>query len=356
MPKQVFVGCTFPDNLADKAKEAGLFPEIPRDVDFDVFYADGHPRCYTSGVLYPCFTAHYLQLPIPDTFLNFAPGYRRRAAVAARKWLEKELGVVEKSSRHTKSMTLMGEISGQVETIEFPLDLLQDANGVVCACLPFPDIRENEVDWEDGGLPNYAEVQARFLLWCMGEAEVSPRPACVRIVRITGNTPGDVTIRTIWPDAKRDEQIARQVFRAVQDIRSDDLVASPKMLKRQTWFEAKEEALEDAFAIENEAFSALVERYMAVKSERLELKRKSDGLKERMDALAIEIATLLPKDALSGSVTDADGKIYTVTNKKARATTPSISADLIRQFHPELGSQVITYNLTERGRVDIGTF
>ena len=370
-------GPVLPDSISDKINQSHLFPDVTNEKleDWylaDSFYADGHPTEKMPDVIYPAFAPYYLQQYIPSTYLELSRSYCRTAAVSAVRWLEKILPAAMADLTHFNGEVFEEYVGTEKNTFIFPnltisyfpnpTATVYDLIKKTAAVLPFPDTRENDDDWEGATVPSYVESQARLLLWCWKKTEELGRheeiPTTCYVVRITGNTPGDVQVRTIHSDPVKENALVERMIRNIARAKKqgNDLSQQPCIREQLKWYEAKEQNIESAYHIENEEFYDLVRQHMLLVSHRKTCEAEAKAISQKMDSIAVSLAAYTSTDAKQGTVTGKDiygwNKVYTVTHKRRNTQQPTISAALIRQFYPEHIDCITTSDI-KRGRIKI---
>lgn len=359
-------GEAIPDRIRDKLDGTDLFPELSEyqqvaDSEKDCFTADGTPVHYDPNYLYPVYAAWYMGTPIPSSYLDVNQGYRKTAALAAIEWIAKLLPEATGfSARHHNGQKMTAEVNGQLTTFCWPdthVELSGSYGSIEIPVIPFPDSRDNEDDWSDGCTPTYAELQARMTLWLCNEAYAKGlRPTCaemVYLVRITGNTASDVTVRAIKADPKRDKQMVSRIVRAAEKARAagTDPVLNLKRHEQLCWLDKKNEERAEAYVIDSAEFHELLGKYMEVRSNMKAKEMEKKAISDEMDSIAIHLASQTSSDALKGVLEDK-GIHYSVTHTKKNSRSATISANLVRQFYPEHIDLVRT-NTIPRGRIEI---
>lgn len=370
-------GSVLPDSISDKLNQSQLFPDMTDEKleDWylaDSFYADGHPTEKITDVIYPTYAPYYLQQNIPSTYLELSRSYCRTAAVSAVRWLEKILPAAKADLTHFDGEVFEEYVGAGKYTFSFPrltISYFPNPNATVynltkktAAVLPFPDTRENDEDWEGATVPSYVESQARLLLWCWKKTEELGRhgkvPSTCYIVRITGNTPGDIQVRTIHSDTVKENALVDRMIRNIARAKKQgkDLSKNPCVREQLKWYEAKKQNVESAYHVENEEFYDLIRQHMLLVSHRKTCEAEAKAIVQQMESIAVALAACTSTDAIQGSVTGKDiygwNMVYTVTHKRRRTQPPTISAALIRQFYPE-HIDCITTSEIPRGRVKI---
>lgn len=358
---------TIPDPLRRKLMaDSAMFPELSDvvlhgDTIPDAFHPDGAPAHYDKDLYYPCYLARYLGTTMPSDLLNLTDGYRHSAARSAIRWIRAVLpGVVSQMPTHINGERVSVRHEGEIYTFLMPditVTYIENQRPVTCPILPFPDARENSEAWEDGCLPSYAEEQALLTLWlCRASYENGCRDACPEkafVVRIIGNTPSDIQIRTVSAGKARMESLIRRLFKTLANSRALNQAAvnNVDVQESMSWLEKKLEKQNQAYLFCDEAHRQELRKYMAVRSERKALDAKAQEIKNEMDEIALHLASMIP-DAAAGTVTD-NAKIYTVKHSPKAKKQATISADLLMQFFPEIAAEVVSYSSTEKGRVSV---
>lgn len=321
----------------------------------DEFYLDGSPKDIQPGHIYPVYAAWYLGYPVPATYLDVTQKYRETASEAAVQWLMKVLpyeNIIYNMSHvdgiHVRELPVSIPAGSPEYTWSFPDTALvyTDASGgpikrIPLPVLPWPDSRENDDDWEGCTTPAYAEVEARLLLWCWHRAYdlglfANDPPERICIVRITGNTPGDLTIRTIRADEKKDQAIAARIYRAYDKavVNGIDPLANLNRRQQLTWLEKRQEDEASAYRIEDPDFQDLLRQYMETTSLRKTLEEQKKAIESEMESIAVSLASLIQPGTLTGTLSDGDTS-YTVSHSPKRTSPASVSADLVQQYYPE---------------------
>lgn len=382
-PFTYYHGITFPDSLAKKIEKLttdGYLTFASRTMNHngyhaDRFHADGTPAVFDPNSIFPCYTAHYLGVPIPESLLSVPEGYCTHASVAAYKWLQKITMSGKANLSHFDGESFNAQVNGMDAHFTFPTTVLRclQANPTATgttptyrekqyAVIPFPDVSDNNEDWHNGSIPYYAEVQAHLLLWCWWySTDVLKRhtecPVDCYIVRITGNTPDDITVRVVHSDPPKQEALVSRIVKRIKD-KTNPAEDNMRIRKQGTWLERKQTEEANAYHVDDPNTYKLVRDYMAAKTTRMTLKAQSDALKEQMDALAVKLACLTAADSRAGTVVDVTptgmGKVmYKVTHTpKMFRPSHTVPADLVQQFFPEY-SDCITVIEKPRGSVTI---
>lgn len=352
---------------ADKIKH--LFPKLRDDADEDyylrdAFWPDMTPVNPQPDLLYPYYANGYLHANVPSTYLDIMPEYRKTAALAAIDWIKKLLPAIE-VPKHFDGQILTANINGEVYRFCYPCmdityikkDLAGNSQVINAIVVPIPDVTDNDDDWVDSIIPSHVLPMVKMMLWCYHESarqmQRTVLPAEAYVVRICGNTPGDITIRTVLHDRNSEEQWMRRICSSYSKSCG---FAAPETnyirREQQSWFEKKNAELDDAYYIDDPAFYQMLCAYMDIRQVRKENENKSDILKNEMDAIAIKLASMTKQDSAGGKVV-ANGNTYSVVHTKRRSPKAKISAVLVRQFYPELQEDCIATNITPRGRVTI---
>lgn len=369
---EAIFGQPLPGALTGKLESSGLFPRIPKDLltedaIWNAFYADGTPTVPDDAIVYPCYANRYLSRYIPDTVQKVAPGYSRAAAVAALGWVEKLTGIGQPQFPHILGKRFSATINGVELNFLFPLQMVlsKDASGntAYVPILAIADSASNNAQWENGSIPDYVESQARFLLWCYRQAAIlSVKCDASRaiIARITGNSPDDVSIRTVLADPQKEDRLIALAAKEIQRARNNGkALPEMKYTSQDTWRQMYDKSLEDAYQRNDETFYDLVRQYMETRSKRKAAEREANAIKEEMDAIAVALAEKIPDNAGNGVVktnTTFGTKSYTgeykVSHVKTRFREPTVSASLVRQLYPNL-TDCIEVSTTPRGAISV---
>lgn len=367
MKKMEFTfGVSLPD-CADKITH--FFPALPdyAEENFflrDAFHSDMYPVNPQPEMLYPCYANGYLHGNVPSSFLDIMPEYRRTASLAAIDWLKKLLPA-ETVPRHFDGQLLTAEVDGKEYTFCYPCmditytqrDLAGNPHVVNAIVIPVPDVSDNDEDWEGTIVPSHILPMVKMTLWCCCESARQHQrirlPEEAFVVRICGNTPGDILIRSVSHDTASEAEFVRRICRGYSKSVCVTEPAKNYVRKEQrNWKEKREAELEDAYYTDDPAFYRLVSEYMDTRQTRKEAEAKSKEMKAEMDAIAIRLAAMTKPDSAKGEVI-ANGNVYKVTHTKRRAYPPKISAELVRQFYPSIQGDVITTKIIPRGRIEV---
>lgn len=362
--------------IADKLNGTGLFPEVS-PIRFmkvfrkDGFHADGTPKQREGNMLYPIYAAAYLGYPIPSAYLDVQELYRKNASKAALQWLEKLLPYQDVHcdlSRFDGEVVSLADLPSNHKDIFacFPVTYISycdQYNGVTgqyqYPVIVWPDSRENDGDWEDGVLPYYAEIQARMTLWCWRQSRRLLHcnfnlSETAYIVRITGNTPGDLMVRCIQGDEAAEtrlmERIVKAYCKAVADGR--DPLSNLQRKTSLNWLEERQLNDEDAYRIEDADFYEILRQYMEVRSHRKTLEAELEEIENEMDAISLEVAHAIEPSKTTGEVNGDSEYQYKVSHSKRSVRPASVSASLLRQFFPQYTS-AIRSTVSEKGRVTV---
>lgn len=372
-------GITLPRKISKKLDNNFLYRTTTKEMlenwyCKDAFQSDGQPVQYNPDTLYPIYAPRYLRQMIPSTLLEVAPLFKHTAAIAAIQWLSKLLYLSDVDIHHFDGETFTGNVDGESFNFCFPLTTISySANTLVptaaanpqllrqtAAIIPFPDSRENDSDWQGSVIPSYAESQARFLLWCWRQSceELGRRteaPQHCFIVRITGNTPSDVMIRTVLSDPQKEDMLMKRLCKSVARAKTagTDLAATPTVREQATWYEQKQQNEEEAYKTDSKDLYDLITDYMTLVTIRKTKKAEAKRIKEQEECIAISLAALTSKDARTGTVDDPLAKLtYTVSHSQKNYRCATISAALVREFFPEHIDCIVT-NEYPRGRITI---
>ncbi len=354
-------------NTPNAKKLEGLFSKTATSYDKDfyrrsAFNEAGIPVSRDPATIYPCYAAHYLGA-IPSTRLALMPGYVETAAKAAMAWLRKMFpGAITPHEIYGESITV--NLGGRDYRFCYPhIEIsYKNENGdmVTAAVIAVPDIRDNDADWEGGIVPSYIHCCVMAQLWCNEQSAFIGRratyPETAYVVRITGNTPGDLTIRTVKYDmAAADKLMVRltAMYNRAMDAGKDP-VQSPNVVSHQDWRERLREKEEFAFTSEDAVLYDLCAEYVSTRFQRKELEAQVESIKEQMDSLAVQLASMTDADADVGKVAAMDGCIYEVRHTKKRTTGATVNVDLLQQFYPQYADMAISTRTYPKGRVEIG--
>ncbi len=92
---------------------------------------------------------------------------------------------------------------------------------------------------------------------------------------------------------------------------------------------------------------------MSARSERKTIEEKIANIENAMDCIAISLASEIEDNSQSGSVVSGN-TTYTVCHRKTRRKqTSTISADLLKQFCPNLYDDATLVSIYEKGRITV---
>lgn len=357
------------ENKLNKLTDNGLFykeerhtltidPTIP-----DGFYPDSKPTLEMPNFLYPCFAPYYLRVPFPSSLINVPEGYSRTASIAALEWLEKTLTNARMNLKHFDAEMFTALVDGQEFKFSFPNTVINYLDGDpqqgtafqerYATAIAIADVSDNNADWDDGTIPYYVECQARFLLWCWdytgGDLDTCPTECF--IVRITGNTPGDTTVRVVHSDPQKDSTVVKRICKRMAG--NDPAAVMATVREQGTWFERKEKEREDAYVIDDPDTYNLVRSYMEAKTSRKTLEAESKKIKAQMDTIALRLSRFIQDGHRFGLAKDTVGmREYTVSHTQKRTEAPNVNPPLIRQYFPEHADLIRVYEVP-RGSVSI---
>lgn len=346
-----------------------LFGELPEAMDTgfmekDVFYPDGTPIHYRQDIVYPCYTGWYLKTPISSPHLAVTQGYSRSASVAAIMWMRALLpNVVSPMPKHFNGETITLTVDNENLTFCVPdTSVTVQHPGTdrteTFPIIPIADVMDNKDEWEDGSIPLHIEQQALLTLWLhqisyeLNHRSSSPQLAYV--VRITGNTAGDIDIRTIKANPRKLNIMLARLSKAFSKARTagTDPLANLQMIEKKNWLVARQDEQDGAYQLNDDDFRDTLSAYMCLRSDRKAKEAELERVSEEAEAVAIELASYLSIDAASGYIVKGDRQ-YTVNHvRRADKNVPTISASLVNQFYPEL-NDVIHTSITPRGKVVI---
>lgn len=329
------------DELMDLDKILGVRPRLDTVDGFqrETFYPDGTPVNHNALTVYPYFAPRYLGTPMPDANVRLEEGYSRTAAKSAVSWVCGLLGgmIWEKDLLHGIRMDV--HWNGSTVPVMFPLCGAELPDGEII--FPVADTWRNDGDWGQGAVPAYIEQQVRFLLWCYRQAGL-PVPTQVYVARIIGNLPTDMSVCTLFPDAKKEDRIASRVLNAVTKTMAagKSLLSNTNIIPETPWEEAKAAALAECYQTDDPQLFELVQKYMAARSVRKELEAEDKRLKKQTDAIAINLAAQIDGANSRGEL--ILGKTaYRVSHATSRKSDARITPGLIYQYAPQLAATAL---------------
>lgn len=357
-------GVPLADTIVDKLEACDLMRSITPHAKMDgfekdAFSLDGYPVAVQPYTVYPALLYRAIGIPISESVLNMQEGFRRTASEAAVKWLEKVTGSGPVHWEHN-GLTFLYEWNGEELEFCFPDTSIQAADSSgnhLYAVLPFPDVKDNDSDWEKGMIPQYAELQAQLMLWCSkAYAEINPDYQAAEkalLCRVKGILPVDYTIRTVTYNEKKAHQILDRIARAYANcqITGNTLLDNLRTIPATDWREEKQLDLDNAYRIDSEELYNLLGSYMRIRSTRKKLEAQAEEIKNQMAAICFTLASRIGQGFSRGEAENS-GTVYSVVHTPRRKTAQRIPADLVRQLAPEYSS-VISVNSTPRGRIEI---
>lgn len=352
---------SLPPAISNKLSSSDAFPNISMnmlDAGFckNSFYPNGHPISTTRNWLYPCYAAQYIGYPIPYYYSAVSSQYSETAAIAAIKWLEK-LGFSKCSDlSHISGMHFTKNYNGNVLNFAFPTMTIRNTNKELSALLPIPDTRENDKLWSNHGfVPYFIEVQARMLMWCWKQISTKECPQKAYVVRITGNTPSDITVYTISAVPNDENSVAMQICSAASKAfgQGKNPLDNVRIKQQPNWYERKQMKLDCSIQSDDILLNQYATEYLKIQKERKELEAKIKQYDNFMDYLAIRLSEEIAGNAQYGMVTLGD-TTYTVEHrKKEQKNRLTLSADLVQQFCPEIYDEIVTTYKYRKGKISI---
>lgn len=311
------------------------YPKLPEGTDFS---KTAYPY------IFPAIAPWYDGASVPAAVVEMDPLYRQTACQAAMAYLknlnDNARGVaVQDTSLTFHGLAFQMEVLGQTHTFAFPDTRINPLISAPAAVVLIADSYRNDESWQkQASVPLYARQQAMFQLWCWdqfamkGDYEgVVPRVAYV--VRISGNLPTDCCVRTVQYDRKEAEALIKRICKARNMESEKGLYWKRNIEQPQAW---ADKVHSEAFMSEDENTYDLICQYMKAKADRKQNEKELKEVTDKMDAIAIELASLIPSGNMQGNYELPDGTICTVTHQLRRSMGVSISTDLVRSFFPAL--------------------
>lgn len=316
----------------------------------DFFRADGFPKIGESlkhsevayPYLFPAIAPWYDSAAIPSAVLEADPTYRETACLAALSWLYTLMTSVDRVNPRLRTfhgLAFQETINGTPITFAFPDTRIATDNNGVAAVVLIADSYWNNGEWEkQASVPLYARQQAMFQLWCWNKfAEkcgyaVEPLQKAY-IVRICGNLAIDCTIRTVEYNEKEASALVNRICKAREMEATKGLYWKRNVESAQTWTEKLDN---EAFHTDNADLHELVVRYMKARSNRKVIERELNEIENKMNAIAVELASYIPSGDIQGTYDMPDGTLCTVTHQMKRKSTWSITPEILRSFYPSL--------------------
>lgn len=364
--------------LQEKLNKHGLLNAMP-DTDIpgstetsfvkDFFTADGYPQLgenvkhseVTYPYIFPAIAPWYDATAIPAIQTEMEPLYRQTACEAALAWLFNLMAAADPAGpagntrKSFHALAFQEDVNGTRHTFAFPNTCI-DTNSHGCAAVVLiADSYWNNGDWEkQGAVPLYARQQAMFQLWCWKKfAEKSGNavqaPDIAFIVRICGNLAADCTIRTVLYNQKEAQALVNRICKARDMEAQNGLYWKRHIDTPQTWAEKLEN---EAFHTDDTDLHELVIEYMKARSARKNIERELNAVTEKMEGIAVKLASCIPNGNIQGNLNLPDDITCTVTHQLRRVGQKRISPDLIYSFFPSLDS-CITAGGAERTTVTI---
>lgn len=359
-------GVSLPTNIEKKLEFSDLLRKPLPHADTagfekNAFHSDGYPVSADPYTVYPSLLHRIIGTPVPEYLMEMSEDYRRRASIAAIQWLEKVMG------KNLSALSFNGLSFQSIyenENIDFcfpdtQILCLTESAIESCAVLTFPDTHNNDEDWEYGAVPRYAEDQAQLMIWCSRQyAAIHPDYLpCNKafLVRIKGNLSVDNTIRTVNYDPQQARRILQKIAKAhaVAISAGTPIAKAPVIIPKCDWKAEKQLDLDNAYQLENPDLYDLLGRYMNARSIRKSLERQAKDIKDRMDSIAVAIASEISPSASQGEI-EVNDMIYTVKHVPKRSYPTTISAELVRQFAPQYAEHIHVSSVP-RGRITIET-
>lgn len=360
---EYYFGANLPESLSAKMEAIGMLRSENKADSFvkDAFYGDGSPKNPESNTVYPCYAPAYTGYFLPSTYLDVAQKYRHTASAAAVSWLCKTTGLRCDGLSHFNGFRInLSDFFCCPDGLALVTPMLSVCSdeGKTYPVIPWPDSRENDEDWKNGTIPYYAQAVAFATMWAWRAGTSSPAEKAF-IVRITGNTPGDVAVRTVFSNIPQENLTMERIVRAFcksagADMQPETVV---KRLEQADWLTQKQEKDDMAFVIENDAdFHDLIQSYLATKSERMTMELKLKESANKMNALALELASHVESGKIRGRLSGTSGN-YTISHvpgKRPAITSRSINAAIIQQYFPQY-SGLVQSSVSVKERISIET-
>ena len=351
-------------SLQNKLQQCGILKDVPDtylpnepETRFikDFFTPDGFPKIETGlkhsevayPYIFPAIAPWYDGAAIPSVIVDMDPLYRQTACEAALSWLFNLTSAADSScsvadcSRTFHGLAFQEEINGTNHTFAFPDTRISTSSHGTAAVVLCADSYWNTDDWaKQGSVPLYARQQAMFQLWCWNKfAEKSGYavdPINVAfIVRICGNLAVDCTIRTIFYNDNEAGALIRRICKARDMEAQRGLYWKRNAVNAQTWMEKLND---EAFHTDSADLHDLIVQYMKARSDRKQIERVLMEVENKMEAIAVELASHIPAGDIQGTYDLPDGSVCTVTHqhKRSHRSIPTISPDMVRSFFPNL--------------------
>ncbi len=380
-------------SLAKKLNDAGLLkrtayeisnykPQVMLKKDF--FTPDGYPAntdleaVANNSFICPVMAPWYTGAPVPESILKMDKLYRQKACDAAMSWLLNPTDSAQDNTlpnsafnrpyqnwkprgRSFHGLRVEQTVCGQNILFWFPDTVLERGNMAkpYAAVVLIADTYDNNEDWEHGSIPLYARQQAMFQLWCweqFSNIHSQPVPEEAIIVRICGNLAADCTIRTVAYNEAEAYRLVDRICKAyIQESQQNlPIYAKRNAIPTKPWQEKKQEIMDNAYWPNDEDLHTTVKDYMAARSNRKQLEREVEEKEQRMQAIALELASRIPS-AVQGTLTLPNGTICTVTHRAKRSYNrgATISAETLRSFFPSSLSESCITKGSERKTVSI---
>lgn len=346
-----------PAKLVDKINTAGLLPETaqeklhyPSNAIFykDFFDPNGHLASSVafSYTVYPAMAPWYTGAAIADAVANADTMYQNKACEAAYSWLAKL--AIPSPDATTPKPTFNGlgfthRFGADTFSFYFPDTVINAFSGSndKSTVILIADSYENNDDWEKGRIPQYASQQALFQLWCWKQfaaMHTLDAPISAKVVRICGNLPADCTIRTVIYNEVEAQRLVERICRnMIAEAKANKAVGSSKrVIPVKSWVEKKQEMMDSAYTPDDPDLHDATKLYMAARSDRKKIEKEAKEISDRMAAIALEIASLIPEADRFGALDLSNGDHCAVSHSTRRATSTTISAETLRSFFPAL--------------------
>ena len=355
--------------LQDKLNKFGILKALPetylpneQNVRFisNFFTPDGFPHL-SEGTkatevnypyIFPAIAPWYTGAAIPAALAEMDPMFRQTACTAALRWLHTLTdaadpnGPQEKATETFHGLAFQEVYGGVNYTFAFPDTRIDTNSHGPAAIVLIADSYWNNEAWEkSGSVPLYAKQQALFQLWCWDHFASKcgyqiEAPTTAFIVRICGNLPIDCTIRTLDYNPAEAEALVTRICKAKAQEQQKGLYWKRYIDKPQSWME---KLTNEAFHPNDPDLHELIVQYMKARSNRKAIEREVNEVTEKMEGIAVKLATMIPAGAIQGKYTLPDGTICTVSHQARRSRSGnSVSADLVRSLFPELSGCIST--------------
>lgn len=326
-----FPGCNAGDKFAQLMRPCAeeRFPGI--ECQSEVFWPHGVAENPRPDCVYPYQAAQILGTGVPWEYTHLDQQYAKGAAKATYMYVCRLFPDKDNPFAEAEKMDgfIIHRDGWQYVIPEY------HTNPIVVVC----DSTLNDELWEDHGIPIYVLQQVRLYMALIREHDVVGKYQLpgIYVVRVTGNTPADITFRWITADVAAENALLHVIDNMIARRISlgQPIVPEVNELPRRNWREIKEEKQSEAYVVEDDTIHAVIAEYMAIRSQRKTFEKKAKKLKEAADVIALKLANMIQNSERGVLEDQNNGVVYSVEHVPKAHKEIDIKPDHIRLFAPE---------------------